>query len=41
VDETLAWLAGRGFGDVEEVTTTEERLSFALPRELRRELSGG
>jgi 4-hydroxy-3-methylbut-2-enyl diphosphate reductase len=41
VNETLAWLAGRGFGDVEEVTTTEERLSFALPRELRRELSGG
>jgi 4-hydroxy-3-methylbut-2-enyl diphosphate reductase len=38
VRETTEWLAERGYRDVEEVTTTEERLSFALPRELRREL---
>jgi 4-hydroxy-3-methylbut-2-enyl diphosphate reductase len=39
VDEVLGWLAEHAFGDVEEVTHTEERLTFALPRELRRELS--
>jgi 4-hydroxy-3-methylbut-2-en-1-yl diphosphate reductase len=38
VQETLAWLAEHGFGEVEEVTHTEERLTFALPQELRREL---
>ena len=38
VDEVLAWLAARGFGDVEEVTTAEETLMFALPPELRRDL---
>jgi 4-hydroxy-3-methylbut-2-enyl diphosphate reductase len=38
VRETTQWLAERGYSDVEEVTTTEERLTFALPRELRREL---
>jgi len=38
VQETIAWLAEHGFADVEEVTHTEERLSFALPQELRREL---
>jgi 4-hydroxy-3-methylbut-2-enyl diphosphate reductase len=38
VTEVLEWLAARGYADVEEVTHTEERLSFALPRELRREL---
>jgi 4-hydroxy-3-methylbut-2-enyl diphosphate reductase len=38
VEEVLEWLAARGYADVEEVTHTEERLSFALPRELRREL---
>jgi 4-hydroxy-3-methylbut-2-en-1-yl diphosphate reductase len=31
----LDHLAARGFGDVEEVTTAEETLTFALPRELR------
>lgn len=36
VQEVLGWLAERGFGDVEEVTAAEERLTFALPRELRR-----
>ena len=38
VQDVLAWLAARGFGDVEEVTHTEERLTFALPRELRGDL---
>lgn len=38
VQDTLAWLAERGYADVTEVTTAEERLTFALPPELRREL---
>jgi 4-hydroxy-3-methylbut-2-enyl diphosphate reductase len=38
VDGVLAWLAERGFGDVEEVTSAEETLVFALPPELRRDL---
>ena len=41
VTEVMKWLAAHGFDDVEEVTHTEERLAFALPRELRRELRGG
>ncbi|WP_375492750.1 4-hydroxy-3-methylbut-2-enyl diphosphate reductase [uncultured Jatrophihabitans sp.] len=41
VTEVLAYLAERGYGEIEEVTHTEERLTFALPRELRRELQGG
>jgi 4-hydroxy-3-methylbut-2-en-1-yl diphosphate reductase len=32
------WLARHGYGDVEEVSHTEERLAFALPQELRRDL---
>jgi 4-hydroxy-3-methylbut-2-enyl diphosphate reductase len=36
VADVLAWLAERGYGDVAEVTAAEERLVFALPRELRR-----
>ena len=36
VTDVLAWLAERGYGEVEEVTGAEERQSFALPRELRR-----
>ena len=35
VAEVLDWLAERGYGHVEEVTTAEERLVFSLPRELR------
>jgi 4-hydroxy-3-methylbut-2-enyl diphosphate reductase len=35
VDGVLAWLAERGFGDVEEVETVKEKMSFALPREIR------
>jgi 4-hydroxy-3-methylbut-2-enyl diphosphate reductase len=35
VTDVLRWLAERGYAAVEEVTTAEERLTFALPRELR------
>jgi 4-hydroxy-3-methylbut-2-enyl diphosphate reductase len=38
VRDTLDLLASAGFGDVEEVTHTEERLVFALPQELRKDL---
>jgi 4-hydroxy-3-methylbut-2-enyl diphosphate reductase len=37
VAEVIDWLAARGFDDVEEITSVEERLTFALPRDLRRE----
>jgi 4-hydroxy-3-methylbut-2-enyl diphosphate reductase len=36
VTGVLEWLAGRGFGTVEEVEAVEERLVFAPPPELRR-----
>jgi 4-hydroxy-3-methylbut-2-en-1-yl diphosphate reductase len=38
VREVIEWLAERGYGDLEEVSHTEERLTFALPQELRRDL---
>ncbi|MFE3198980.1 4-hydroxy-3-methylbut-2-enyl diphosphate reductase [Embleya sp. NPDC055664] len=38
VDGVLAWLAERGFGDVHIHRSVEERLQFALPQELRRDL---
>jgi 4-hydroxy-3-methylbut-2-enyl diphosphate reductase len=38
VTEVVAWLAERGYADVEEVTSAEERLRFALPPELRRDI---
>ena len=38
VQEVTAWLAERGYTNVEEVSHTEERLAFALPQELRRDL---
>ena len=38
VDGVLAWLAERGWGDVEAVHSAEESLVFALPPELRRDL---
>ena len=38
VREVLAWLAQRGFANVEEVATAEETLVFALPPELRRDI---
>jgi len=38
VHGVLEWLAARGWGDVEEVSSAEEHLVFALPPELRRDL---
>jgi 4-hydroxy-3-methylbut-2-enyl diphosphate reductase len=38
VRDVTEWLAGRGWDDVDEVAHTEERLAFALPRELRQDL---
>jgi 4-hydroxy-3-methylbut-2-enyl diphosphate reductase len=38
VHDVTSWLADRGYGDLQEVSHTEERLTFALPQELRREL---
>ena len=38
VRDTIDWLAAAGYGEIEEVTHTEERLVFALPQELRRDL---
>ena len=38
VAEVLGWLAERGYGDVSQVVSAEERLTFALPHELRRAL---
>jgi 4-hydroxy-3-methylbut-2-enyl diphosphate reductase len=35
VTQLLAWLAARGYADVEPVTLTEETLVFSLPPELR------
>jgi 4-hydroxy-3-methylbut-2-enyl diphosphate reductase len=35
VTDVLRWLADHGYGDVEEITTTDERMVFALPRQLR------
>jgi 4-hydroxy-3-methylbut-2-en-1-yl diphosphate reductase len=38
VREVMDWLAAHGYADVEEVNHIEERLTFALPQELRRDL---
>ncbi len=38
VDGVLDWLAERGFSDVEIAVAAEEKLTFALPPELRRDL---
>ncbi|WP_436493777.1 4-hydroxy-3-methylbut-2-enyl diphosphate reductase [Actinokineospora sp. HUAS TT18] len=38
VMDLLAWLAQRGFGQVDEVTTANEKIAFALPPELRKDL---
>ncbi|CUU58671.1 4-hydroxy-3-methylbut-2-enyl diphosphate reductase [Parafrankia irregularis] len=38
VTGVMAWLAERGFNDVEEVTSADEHLLFALPPELRRDI---
>ncbi|HEY3501382.1 MAG TPA: 4-hydroxy-3-methylbut-2-enyl diphosphate reductase [Actinocatenispora sp.] len=39
VQQVLGYLAERGYADVEEITTVEERLTFALPREIKRDLA--
>ncbi|MEU0534504.1 4-hydroxy-3-methylbut-2-enyl diphosphate reductase [Amycolatopsis tolypomycina] len=36
VMDLLAWLAERGYGDVNEVTTANEKITFAPPKELRK-----
>jgi 4-hydroxy-3-methylbut-2-enyl diphosphate reductase len=36
VTAVVGWLAAHGFDNVEEVTSVEEHLTFALPHELRR-----
>jgi len=38
VAEVLDWLAGRGFTDVQEHVSAQERLIFSLPQELKRDL---
>ncbi|PWW65432.1 4-hydroxy-3-methylbut-2-enyl diphosphate reductase [Actinokineospora spheciospongiae] len=38
VMDLLAWLAERGYGQVDEVTTANEKITFALPPELRKDL---
>jgi 4-hydroxy-3-methylbut-2-enyl diphosphate reductase len=38
VREAVDWLAAHGFDDLQEISQTEERLTFALPQELRREM---
>ena len=38
VTEVLAWLSENHFADVQEVNHIEERLTFALPQDLRRDL---
>ena len=38
VEQVMAWLAERGYGEVTEVESAREHLLFALPPELRRDL---
>ena len=38
MQQVLAHLAQRGFTEVTEVRTAEERLTFSLPQELKRDL---
>ncbi|MFW6722711.1 4-hydroxy-3-methylbut-2-enyl diphosphate reductase [Streptomyces aculeolatus] len=38
VDGVLEWLAERGYADVDLVQPVDERLTFSLPKELRRDL---
>ncbi|GAA4443854.1 4-hydroxy-3-methylbut-2-enyl diphosphate reductase [Actinokineospora soli] len=41
VMDLLRWLAERGYADVHEVTTANEKIVFSLPSELRRDLKTG
>ena len=38
VTGVIEWLQEQGFGEIEEVQTAQETLSFALPPELRRDI---
>ena len=38
VAAVLEWLAEHGFADIEEITSADEHLQFALPPELRRDM---
>ncbi len=38
VQEVLAWLAERGFGEAEEIESVQEHMRFSLPKELRKDL---
>ena len=38
VEEVLAYLSQRGYGDVETIQTAEEDIQFSLPKELRKDL---
>jgi 4-hydroxy-3-methylbut-2-enyl diphosphate reductase len=38
VDDVLKYLADRGYGSVETITTAEEDIQFSLPKELRKDL---
>jgi 4-hydroxy-3-methylbut-2-enyl diphosphate reductase len=38
VEDVVANLASRGYGDVETVQTAEEDVQFSLPKELRKDL---
>jgi 4-hydroxy-3-methylbut-2-en-1-yl diphosphate reductase len=38
VMDVLDWLAERGYADVAEVTTAQEKLVFSLPQELKRDM---
>ena len=38
VQDVLAWLAERGYGEAEEIESVEERMRFSLPKELRKDL---
>jgi 4-hydroxy-3-methylbut-2-enyl diphosphate reductase len=39
IEQVLGHLAERGYADVEEITTVQERQTFALPREIKRDLA--
>lgn len=41
VGDVLHRLADRGWAEVQEITTAEEKLTFALPRELKRDMKPG
>ena len=41
VDEVLEYLAEAGFATVEEIEAVHEKLTFALPPDLRKPSAGG